>query len=347
MDGDLLRQYSALGFVNIKSYLGLIVEKEDLKVSIIINVYNAQEYIKQFLNSLTKLTYKNYELLVVDDGSIDETLDIAKQFQSEFDMKFFRMDHRGLCAARAFGFQQAQGDICIFFDVDEEIKDIQIIEKFVQPYTEELVGGVGGNKYPIGNGWLYEANKLDRKLRQFLRANKDKKYARFLMGGVFSVRRKLVVELGGLSESDTIVEDTDISIRIRQAGRKLIISDDINVGHPDPMTAIGAFKRAVKQGEKILNLLIKYPKEIIDINIFLAYFPLWILITSLYNWVLTILLIFISFVFTQAIFIIIPFSSMRNRVNLWFLLWINGVGISLGSIIGVLNIIKRNFNKNN
>lgn len=323
------------------------MDKENFKVSIIINVYNAEKYIEQFLKSLTKLIYENFELLVIDDGSTDGTLAIAKQFQSEFDIKFFPLNHQGLCAARAFGFQQALGDICIFFDVDEEIKDIHIIKKFVQPFADELVGGVGGNKYPIGKGWLYEAHKLDRKLRQFLRIRKDKKNAKFLMGGVFSVRRELVLELGGLSDSDAIVEDTDISIRIRKAGRKLIFRDDINVGHPDPMTASGALKRAIKQGEKILNLLIKYPKEIVDINLLLAYFPLWILFSSLFNWVFTIGLILLSFIFIQAIYIIIPDSSIKTRTYLWFLLWINGIGISLGSFIGVLNFIRKHIKKNN
>lgn len=320
---------------------------ENFKVSLIINVYNAEKLITPFLTSLTKLTYKDFELIIVDDGSTDNTLLFIEQFRDNFNLKIFSLNHQGLCAARSFGFQEAHGEICIIFDVDEEILDDQIIEKFIEPFEDESVGGVGGNKYPIGDGWLYEAHRLDRKARQYLRKQKGKKYAKFLMGGVLALRRKLVLDLGGLSKSDTIVEDTDISIRLRRAGWKLIISDNILVGHPDPETIRGTFRRAIIQGTRIINLAIKYPRDVINFTLLFAYFPFWTVLIGLYKWLFGFVVIILSFILTQIFFKFVKTSSVKTRTYVWLLFWINGLGISLGSFIGVINYIKNSFQKNN
>lgn len=92
------------------------------KISIIIPAYNASKYITRTLYSICNQTYKNLEIIVVDDGSSDNTLEICKK-QSEKDnrIKVFHKKNQGVTLARDMGISMATGELIGFVDADDTI----------------------------------------------------------------------------------------------------------------------------------------------------------------------------------------------------------------------------------
>lgn len=98
--------------------------KEENKVSIIVPGYNAGPYIADCISSVLRQTYKNYELLIVDDGSKDDTLKISKEFASKDKrIQVFHQKNAGLPSARNVGLQHATGDYVLFLDSDDWLEN--------------------------------------------------------------------------------------------------------------------------------------------------------------------------------------------------------------------------------
>lgn len=96
-------------------------------VSVIIPVYNEEKSLESCLSSLINQNYKQIEIIVVDDGSADKSLEIAKKFNIET----FKQDHMGPGCARNLGARNAKGEILVFVDADMSfdrnfIKDLTV-----------------------------------------------------------------------------------------------------------------------------------------------------------------------------------------------------------------------------
>lgn len=91
-------------------------------VSVIIPLYNKKAAIRNTLHSVLSQTYKNFEVIVVDDGSTDKSVSIVEE-EAEKDqrIKLFRKKNGGVSSARNFGLRQSVGDWIIFLDADDEM----------------------------------------------------------------------------------------------------------------------------------------------------------------------------------------------------------------------------------
>jgi glycosyltransferase involved in cell wall biosynthesis len=86
--------------------------------SVIIPVYGAEKYIAATVQSVLEQTYKNFELLIIDDGSPDRSIEICQQF-TDPRIKIIRQVNRGVAAARNQGIMQSQGEYIGFLDADD------------------------------------------------------------------------------------------------------------------------------------------------------------------------------------------------------------------------------------
>lgn len=121
-----------------------------IKISIIIPVYNAAEYLKETLNSILAQTMKEFELITVDDGSEDESLAILQSYQSRMPrMKVLCQKNSGPSAARNRALDEAQGEFVYFFDADDLLAE-NALENLYQKATEEQADLVIA-KYDIFN----------------------------------------------------------------------------------------------------------------------------------------------------------------------------------------------------
>lgn len=109
---------------------------QQMKVSVIIPAFNEEESISSCLSSLLKQTHKGLEIIIVDDGSTDDTKEIIKTYT----VKLLEQKHLGPGLARNLGAREARGEILVFVDADM-VFDEKFIEKLVEPIIKDRVVG--------------------------------------------------------------------------------------------------------------------------------------------------------------------------------------------------------------
>lgn len=88
-------------------------------ISLIVPVYNVEQYLPQCLNSIANQTYKNIEVILVNDGSIDGSLKICESYCEKYSWKLISQKNQGLSAARNAGLEVATGEFIAFCDSDD------------------------------------------------------------------------------------------------------------------------------------------------------------------------------------------------------------------------------------
>lgn len=105
-----------------------------VRVSVIIPAYNEEQFIGECLNTLLSQSYRNLEIIVVDDGSTDGTLKIIKNFKLKIlNLKLLHQKHKGPGLARNLGASFAKGEILIFVDADMT---------FEKNFVQDLIGPI-------------------------------------------------------------------------------------------------------------------------------------------------------------------------------------------------------------
>ncbi|WP_316796706.1 glycosyltransferase family A protein [Pedobacter agri] len=94
-------------------------------VSIIIPVYNAEKYLSETIESAMNQTWKNIEIIIVDDGSTDDSLRIARDFENSF-IKVYHQPNKGASSARNYGFKISKGDYIQYLDADDLLSNDKI-----------------------------------------------------------------------------------------------------------------------------------------------------------------------------------------------------------------------------
>lgn len=93
---------------------------ENQLISIVVPVYNVEEYLKQCLDSILEQTYSNWELILVNDGSTDSSGLICQEYaEKDARIRYFEKENGGLSDARNYGIEQAQGEYLTFVDSDD------------------------------------------------------------------------------------------------------------------------------------------------------------------------------------------------------------------------------------
>lgn len=107
------------------------------KVSVIVPVYNVQDYISECIESILSQTYMNIEIIIVDDGSTDNSINICRELlKKNSSCKIISQQNGGLSAARNTGLVNATGDFVFFLDGDDWIES-DAIEKMIKDYLSQ------------------------------------------------------------------------------------------------------------------------------------------------------------------------------------------------------------------
>lgn len=94
---------------------------DDKKVSIIVPVYNCEKFLERCIKSVLNQTYRNFELIIVNDGSTDKTAQICDAFSFHKQVKVIHQQNKGLSYSRNLGIKQSNGDLLYFLDSDDYI----------------------------------------------------------------------------------------------------------------------------------------------------------------------------------------------------------------------------------
>lgn len=111
----------------------------DELITVIINVYNGERFIKKCLENIINQTYKNLEILVVNDGSTDNTLSICKEIKDNR-IRIINQENKGLSLSRNVGIDNAKGEYLFFIDVDDWIDEdtIEYLYKLCKENKAEM-----------------------------------------------------------------------------------------------------------------------------------------------------------------------------------------------------------------
>ncbi len=108
------------------------------KISIIIPVYNTELYLKKCLDSIISQTYQDYEVIIVNDGSTDNSQNIISEYEKKYKDKIFAYykENEGVSIARNFGIEKSKGEFITFVDSDDYI-DKYMLEKMIKKANED------------------------------------------------------------------------------------------------------------------------------------------------------------------------------------------------------------------
>lgn len=126
-------------------------------VSIIIPCYNKAAFLAETLQSVLNQTYTEWECILVDDGSTDDTPAVAKAyFEKDSRFRYFLKKNEGVSPARNYGLEKAQGDFIIFLDADDILADFSLLKR-VEYF----------NQYPEQDGLVFSTHFFEDNIQDY------------------------------------------------------------------------------------------------------------------------------------------------------------------------------------
>ena len=299
-------------------------------VEIMLNVFNAEHLVDDFLKSLHQQTYKDFHLTVIDDGSTDKTVKKIEKYEDKFDLTIYKRPHMGLREARQFGINKTQARYIIILDADL-ILDKNAIKELIRPLNQDAVGAVGGILKGRGNSAVSCSYSLLRDFFYSLRTKDGQ--TDWVSGGFSAVKNEVINEIGGYP-AGVISEDLDISWKIQKKGYKLILNEKAIAYHLDPLTLKEVWNREKNIGIREYHLAKKHPRKTLIIKRILRFYPLltpFILPAIIIISLPIFLLLLILSVITISCLIK---GSIKHKIMAWLTFNIMNFAYSTGFVLG-------------
>ena len=110
---------------------------ENELISIIVPIYNVENYLRQCLDSIVSQTYQNFECLLINDGSSDNSADICREYiEKDSRFRYFEKENVGVSSARNLGIERSKGQYITFIDSDDWV-DSEYLEVLYRALIEE------------------------------------------------------------------------------------------------------------------------------------------------------------------------------------------------------------------
>lgn len=283
--------------------------------SIIIPLYNRPQEIKELLESLTLQTYRQFEVLVLEDGSVHDAADIVKTFEDKLDVRYFVKNNQGQGFTRNYGFERARGDYFVIFD-----SDCLIPADYLQIVDDHLK-----------TNWLDAYGGPDDAHHSFTAVQKAISYSMtspFTTGGIrgnkkgigqfhprsfnMGVSRKVWETVGGFIITRS-GEDIEYSIRIHSAGFKIGLIPEAKVYHKRRTDFLQFYKQLHFFGRARINVYKFFPSELKAVHFFPAIFTIGIFFTLIANILRWRIAELCNFAYTLFILLIFFHSLWRNK----------------------------------
>ncbi len=271
---------------------------KELSVSVVISVYNRKDLMKKTIDAMLRSDYKNYEIVAVDGGSTDGTLEMLNAYAKKSKRLKILVDKTpGRNAARNTGIDMAKGEIVIFVDSDC-IVEKNWMEEIVKPFSDKSVGGVIGRTAADKKGLFWYHMEND--------------YLQFI-GHNSAYRMSIIKKIGGFDKRFKIArEDTDLAWSVIESGYKMVYCEKARMTHISKKVSV--FYRIKNQRTFLYDgLLIRkhaklykkyFYKNGMPATIWPSVFSPFLLLAFLYS---------AAFYATAAIFIVLIYLIIAGR----------------------------------
>ncbi|MFD2572154.1 glycosyltransferase [Spirosoma soli] len=274
--------------------------------SVIIPVFNRPDELRELLDSLTRQTYKNFEVLVIEDGSTNRADQVVADFEGQLSIHYFFKENSGQGFTRNYGFERAQGDYFVIFDSDALVPPhyFAAIEQQVQNQWLDAYGGpdtAHPDFSPIQKAISYSMTSPFT--TGGIRGSKKN------LGGTYHPRsfnmglsRKVWETIGGYRLS-RMGEDIEFAIRIIEHGFKTGLIPDAFIYHKRRTSFRQFFRQLRFFGRARINISRYYPNELKLVHTFPALFTLFVFSVPIWAFISPVL-------FGLAIGILLLFSVL-------------------------------------
>jgi len=230
-------------------------------VSILIPAYNEAEVIGHAIESLLQLDYPTYEVIVVDDGSTDDTLEVARRWEgkaSGVEVRVLTKRNGGKASALNAGIARSKYPFVMCMDADSWV-DPGSLKAAMPHFRDVSVGAVAGNVKVANRENLLtrlqaleyiEGLNMPRRAQGFIAA------VNIVPGPVGVFRREALEEVGGY-DTDTFAEDADLTLQLITSGWKIIYEDQAITWTQAPTRALDLIQQRYRWTRGILQALKK------------------------------------------------------------------------------------------
>ena len=235
-----------------------------MKFSIIVPVFNRPDEVDELLESLTRQTFNDFEVIIVEDGSQKPCKEVCDKYTDKLNLKYFMKENSGPGQSRNYGAERSEGEYLLILD-----SDVVLPENYLYAIEEELhrdKADAFGGPDRAHNSFTDTQKAISYSMTSFfttggIRGGKkkmDKFYPRsFNMG----IRREVYNKLGGFSKM-RFGEDIDFSIRIFKAGCKCRLFPGAWVYHKRRTDFRKFWRQVYNSGIARINLYKKYPESL-------------------------------------------------------------------------------------
>jgi glycosyltransferase involved in cell wall biosynthesis len=251
-----LRTSELMPFVTLNGTCPPALPKTPM-VSVVICAYNAERTMLPCLESLRKLDYPNFEVIIVDDGSRDRTAEISMGFP---EFRLIRQANKGLSVARNVGLHAARGDLIAYTDSDCVV-DPHWLTLMVRTLTEKNFDGCGGPNYaPHEDGWIEACCAASPGAPCHVLTADD--VAEHLAGCNMIFTKAALVKVGGFDPQFTSAgDDVDVCWRILDSGMRLGFCPAAFVWHFRRNTIKAYYGQQRGYGRAEAMLYARYPER--------------------------------------------------------------------------------------
>ena len=203
-----------------------------MKFSVVIPLYNKEHYIEKTIRSVLDQTCTDYEVIVVDDGSKDNSLALARKFESDR-VRVIAQENQGVSVARNTGILNANGELIAFLDADDEWRPeyLQTIDALTDSYPESAIY-VTAYAVNMGSGKINISTRLEPETgclpSYWLTLAKGYD---FVWTSATTIRRQALIDAGLFRPGERIGQDLDMWARVARINPRVAYSNHICVNY--------------------------------------------------------------------------------------------------------------------